>query len=442
MLAGMAASCGLASLPLVAAAQTDLSPAADGSAASGYARAALSRREAPFTIDGRFPGGNVVVASISGDRVLLHQDLRDMGSGNWFYWNFRVKGAAGRALTFSFTHPWGAGRKPLNPIGVRGPAVSLDGGRTWQWLGAEAANGTSFTYRFPRGQQEARFSSGMPYVSDQFDAFMEKYRHNPHVEVNTLALTREGRRVERVHLGNLNGNPKYRVVLAARHHASEMTASYVLEGIMQYLLEDPVNGRWFREHGEALIIPFMDKDGVENGEQGKGRRGRDHNKDYSGTSIYSATAALRAYVPIWAAGKPLVGIDLHCPWIRGGSHERIHQVGHRDPAIWKQQMQFGNKLQTASAASRLVYSQSSDLAFGTSWNKESPQPDATFKDWLAQVDGARLATTLEIPFANASGGEVTQESARALGADVARALVEYLKELDGAGRAPNPHIRN
>ena len=43
---------------------------------------------------------------------------------------------------------------------------------------------------------------------------------------------------------------------------------------------------------EALV-PFVDKDGVEEGDQGKNRAPRDHNRDYAGASMYPETGALR-----------------------------------------------------------------------------------------------------------------------------------------------------
>lgn len=46
-------------------------------------------------VDCDFPGGNIVVDGIKDDTVFLHQDVRDT-QGDWFYWYFRVRGAAGR----------------------------------------------------------------------------------------------------------------------------------------------------------------------------------------------------------------------------------------------------------------------------------------------------------------------------------------------------------
>ena len=91
-------------------------------------------------VDANYPGGNIIVERIEGDAICLQPDMRDT-EGWWFYWNFRVRGAQGRTLTFRFSGD--------NPIGVRGPAVSTDGGRSWSWLGSEAVQDASFKYAFP-----------------------------------------------------------------------------------------------------------------------------------------------------------------------------------------------------------------------------------------------------------------------------------------------------
>lgn len=383
-----------------------------------------------FAIDDEFPGGNIVVTSIDGNSVYLHQDLNDT-QRNWFYWYFRVRGASGKTLRFEFTHPWGEKLKPNIPIGVHGPAVSVDGGKTWKWVGADAVDGRSFSYNFGSDQNDVRFSFGMPYTEADFDAFIDPYRKHPNVDMGALAITRGGRSVERLHVGSIRGDAAYRIVIAARNHASEMMTSYVLEGMIRHILEDQDEGAWFRESVEALILPFMDKDGVELGEQGKYRRGRDHNTDYGGESIYASTAALRKYVPVWAKGRLVAAIDLHCPYIRGGRHETIHQVGASDPAIWKEQQALSALLERVTQSSPLRFYATNDMPFGKEWNQAST---GRFRDWAATINGVRLVTTLEFPYANASGSAVTQETARRFGKDLAVALTRYLQGLD-ANRA-------
>ena len=92
------------------------------------ARSASGPYQAGFTVDKDMPAGNIALERIEGDDVYVHQELRDT-KGEWFYWAFRVKGAQGRTLTFSFTNKKSGG----GPVGVRGPVVSTDGGKTFSY---------------------------------------------------------------------------------------------------------------------------------------------------------------------------------------------------------------------------------------------------------------------------------------------------------------------
>ena len=162
---------------------------------------------ADIEIDARYPGGNIVVERIEGDHVYLRPDLRDT-NGWWFYWSFRVQGAAERTLTFHFT-----GR---NPIGVRGPAVSSDGGRSWSWLGRDRVEGASFAYAFPADQDEVRFCFAIPYQEEDLRKFLASHRDGPHLSVQELCKSRKGRSIERLHVGAIDKDPKHRIRPAPR----------------------------------------------------------------------------------------------------------------------------------------------------------------------------------------------------------------------------------
>lgn len=372
---------------------------------------------ADVEIDAQYPDGNIVVERIEGDRVYLRPDLRDT-NGWWFYWNFRVRGANGRTLTFEFT-----GR---TPIGVRGPAVSTDGGRGWSWLEADKVKGSAFAYSFPERYDEVRFCFAVPYQEEDLRRFLTVHEDNSFLSVKELCKSRKGRSVERLHVGSSDGDPAYRVFLTARHHACESMANYALEGFIEAALADTEDGKWFRENVEVLIIPFVDKDGVEDGDQGKNRKPHDHNRDYKGESIYPSVAAIRSFVPAWSEGRLKIAMDLHCPWIRGTHNEVIYMVGGAEPGRWQRQVAFGKILEEVQQGP-LVYSAADNLPFGTSWNTRKNYGDLmSCSMWTAQIDGIRLATSFEIPYANAAGRPVDAESARAFGRDLARAVRQYL----------------
>jgi len=264
---------------------------------------------APVKINSDFPGGNIVFERMEGDDVFLHQDLRDT-NGDWFYWYFAVTGAQGRELTFHFTQS--------RALGVLGPGVSTDGGVTWRWLNAYGL-GDSFTYKFAPDEKEVRFSFGMPYTAANLKRFLDQYTPGPYLSREILTTSPKGRQVEKLRLGRIAGGADYKVFITVRHHSCEMMVSYVAEGIMAAFLDEQTAGidraaiDWLRDHVELMMIPFVDKDGVEDGDQGKNRIPHDHQADYRGESIYAETAAIRQLLPIWTAGQPILNFDLHDP---------------------------------------------------------------------------------------------------------------------------------
>lgn len=367
--------------------------------------------------DTAFPGGNAVLDGIDGDTVRLHPDLRDT-QGNWFYWSFRVRGAAGRDLTFQFT--------AQDPVGVRGPAVSLDEGLTWRWLGNATGRTDRFHYSFAADACSVRFSFGMNYVDADWQRFLRKIDGGPAVRRDSLCRSRKGRDVPRLHVGQLAKAPKHVVLLTARHHCCEMMENYAIEGVVAGVLADDETGRWYRDCVEVAIVPFMDRDGCEDGDQGKNRQPRDHNRDYAGESLYPETRALREFAPLWAQDGRLVMIDLHCPWIRGPFNEQLYQVGQESQAVWSEQQRFGAVLERV-ARGPLPYRQADDLPFGREWNVGSGYGDGmSSAKWFSSLPGTRLATSFELPYANCSGQEVNAHTARAFGRDLAEALRAYL----------------
>jgi len=368
-------------------------------------------------IDSGFPGGNGVVDRIDGDRVFLHQELRDT-EGFWFYWHFRVRGAAGRTLTFTFTE--GA------PVGVRGAAVSRDDGGTWTWESGQVFTQDSFTHTFAPGEHTLRFSFGMPYTAAHWDRFLARLGARPGVRPGILCTSRKGRPVEVLRLEPPSSEPRFLAVVTCRHHCCEMMANDVLEGLIEAFLADDACGRRLRRTLSLLVVPFVDKDGVEDGDQGKNRVPRDHGRDYDDKPIYPETKTVRDLIAQERGGRELIGIDLHCPWIRGEWNELIYQVGCSGAAAWEAQQRFGVALEKARTGP-LPYTAASNLPFGAAWNTDSNYNQGRgFSKWVSGLPRVALATSFEIPYANAGGVEVNAASARAFGCDLARALDHFL----------------
>ena len=241
-----------------------------------------------MTIDRDFSGGNIRVLGIEGDTVRVENELRDT-TGDWFYWAFRVKGAAGRTLTFDF------GEKAW--VGRWGAAVSHDG-YDWAWGGKASPDFRRFSYAFGPDEDTAYFCHDIHYSPARF----EREAREQGWRLRVLTVSEQGRAVPYVRLGG----GKRTILLTSRHHACESTGTYVLEGFLREFERRPLPGY------SLIAVPFMDMDGVANGDQGKNRRPHDHDMDYGvERSLYASVRAVRT-LAAWEQVDYF--FDLHAPW--------------------------------------------------------------------------------------------------------------------------------
>jgi len=266
----------------------------------------------------------------------------------------------------------------------------------------------------------------MPYVQANLREFLRTLKPGAHLKASTHCKTRKGRSCVRLRFGRLDGKCAHRVLLTCRHHACEMMANYVLEGIITAAMGPTDDGRWLRQNVEFLAVPFMDTDGAEDGDQGKNRKPHDHNRDYRDRSIYPSVRALRELAPAWSGGRLRIALDMHCPYIRGGTNEQIFFVGGPSKANWERIRRFGQALKAAQSGA-LRYSGNFDIPHGVSWNKTAVGPCGK---WAERLAGVRVATTIEIPYARAGGKDVTPQTARTFGAAIARAMRRFLAAQD------------
>ena len=396
---------------------------------------------AGLEIDGRLPAGNIVVEAVEGDAVRLTRELRDTAT-DWFYWAFRVKGAKGRTLTFRFDENvcWGG------PVGVRGPAVTTDGGQTWSYPCDGKSTKSSFAYAFET-DDEVRFYETWQFLPPDWEAFLAAHAadRGRKFETGVLCRSRKGRDVPKARFGCLSGRPKYRVFMSSRHHCSEATATPVLEGVASAFLADDELGRWLRENVELMVVPFVDYDGVTDGDQGKNRAPHDHNRDYM-EFLYPETRAIAEWIGSHAGGRLDVFIDVHCPWIRGKCNEWLY-TPWKDPKILpsaEDEARYSKLLEDLQCGT-MRYRASDDLPFGKDWNTGGNYAQG----WSAviwacrRVKGLRIARSYEVPFANANGAIVTPETCRELGRDTAKVFRAFFLGEKGLPRCVDgiyPHL--
>ncbi len=284
------------------------------------------------------PGGNVKVNRLSPGRAEIESDLRDTPT-HWFYWNFEAKVLTPGKIEFHFP----VGKQWLS---AQGPCVSTDDGKTWRWAGKDKCFFCNpdptklhdgFVWEFTHAGENVRFAQGFPYQRSDFDDFVQRNNDNRELHAGILTKSRHGRECPMLTIGSGDRT----MLLSCRHHACEATAAHVLEGFVAEAIADNTIAAAFRKEYTLFVIPFMDIDGVEDGDQGKGRAPHDHNRDYGLTEhLYPEVAAVEE---LHKKHPFNIVLDFHDPAVRSDdclypgaphidAHEHFYFGGYRSPS--------------------------------------------------------------------------------------------------------------
>ena len=345
----------------------------------------VDRTDKAVVVETDFPGGNAKVVSASAEAVHLEPELR--GGRPWFYWCF--KATAAKAGKVSFIFPEKVAGFTNGAIGFQGPAVSTDDGSTWKWMGTEQVDGHRFFYEFSRAGQSVHFAVTIPYVQENLDSFLAERRGNPHLRTSVLTKSRNGREVPLLQIGD-EGPNVLPVLVTGRHHAAETMASFVLEGFLAEAMSDSEAALAFRKKYVLYAVPFVDKDGVQEGDQGKNRQPHDHNRDYGEESIYPEIRAIKA---LDAKKDFRFALDFHCPTLVMRDHQVMYFVGSK----MRPQHNFENVSELAKWIKKGLpdNAPSGPLV----WLRDADQPQPMNSHYFGSKPNAIMAATFEFPFA-------------------------------------------
>ena len=222
-------------------------------------------------------------------------------------------------------------------------------------------------------------------------------------------LTNRGRKQYVYSFGNKNGKI---FLLTCRHHACEASANFVLEGAIEQLSSSHLKDKY-----SIKVIPFVDLDGVVDGDQGKSRFPHDHNRDYIDEPIYSSIR----YITKHYHNNLMYYFDLHCPGKWGGIHNYVSLI-EGDETMSVKQKQYSAILEKINCSS-VPYQQINNIEYLAHWNKPSCNSRKFFVE-----EKARLGFTLEIPFFGELEKPYSIEGLRDLGRSLIKSLEVFDKE--------------
>ena len=358
-----------------------------------------------------FAGGNCRLISVenSNDKTVvnLEQELRDTPNW-WFYWCFCVEDAPEGEVIFVFNNG--------DVVCPHGPTTSTDGIH-WQWCEDAFVSHTRFKYTFSKNDNKRYFAFSIPYLVADFERFYDSIRNDTAVVRSVLTQSEKGRELPLLTIGQGQKD----ILLTARHHCCESTASYALEGAVNSILgehRDILNE--YRFH----ILPFVDIDGVEQGDQGKDRAPHDHNRDYIDKPIYNYTRAIYKYVE---SMNLTCFLDFHSPWSWGGRDDEPHI--HLAPAVMPtptMQEDFVKALTTVTQleTGNIIRYNGTTIPYGTHPNKIG---NKNSKNYFKLQCKANLAVSIETPYSGNLNNGYTVEQLHTWGGHIIKALYNLLK---------------
>ena len=341
-----------------------------------------------------FVGGNIRLKERCGNVFYLENELRDT-TQDWFYWAFCVEDAEAGEFVFRFQK---------DRIGYWGAAVSSDL-VNWSWVNNR--EGESFRYVFSGGET-LYFAHHMLYHPTRLFRFAREHG----IPVSELCKSRRERSVPCLSIGQGSRS----ILLTARNHACESTGSYVLEGVLQELCEHPIDDT------RIFCVPFVDYDGVIDGDQGKARAPHDHNRDYKGDTphIYPEVIAILQYADTYGCHY---GFDFHSPWHLYGENDTVFIVQNSIEKLDRQK-RFAEIFESEITEGSMRYSKANDHPPFVGWN----QPSSSFSVIMTSRAECYNAHTLETCYFGTEDNKVEIAKLLELGRCYGKAISRYIQE--------------
>ena len=348
---------------------------------------------------------------------------KDTGSDDsqWFY--FEVKAAKGETLTFDLLG--------VNDTNVPGhwksavPVVSNDGGTTWARLTTKPERlEDAFRFTHTLEADTVRFAFHDPYTLTMIEADIARWSTHPAATLRSIGNSVEGRPIQLLSItdSSVPAAEKQGVWVTARQHSAEVTSSFTLAGFVDALLAEDETGRALRKRFHVHIVPAANPDGIALGNYRDNALGMNLNRLWDGSATLETAPEMvhiRREIRAWvdAGNNYSFYIDLHST-----SGDEPHFAFHNNtknttPEYAAELQRFLDLVEKHcphfSAATGLSSSMDRRFSDDSNWKEYG------VKAWI--FEGA---------YNNQNHGAtpeafMTPETHRAVGAAIARALVEF-----------------
>jgi hypothetical protein len=178
-------------------------------------------------------------------------------------------------------------------------------------------SGDSKEYAYTFTGKTVYFSHAYPYTYANLTALTDSLNGNPNVRISDISVSELGRPVKlfRITDYGIPDSSKQLIWILGRNHAMEHHSSYVVEGLINYLVSADNKAGRLRSQCIIYIVPMMDVDMSALGGTGKDQNPVDFNRDWDSPSYWNAVKDVKNKIVQTAGQNRLrVFIDSHNPF--------------------------------------------------------------------------------------------------------------------------------
>lgn len=281
-------------------------------------------------------------------------------------------------------------------------------------------------FTHPGGAQRVTAAFCYPYGPQDLEATLAET--GSAWERSVIGVTGQGRPLPRLRLAHpapseASQRPLPGLYLLARQHAGETPGSWVLDGILRFLASDEPEPRELGEALDVWVVPFVDLDGVVNGDYGKDALPWDFNRAWEPMPMRPEVQAIQRDLLRFATlATPRLVIDLHAP-------------GHSTPDLYVQlprEQRPAPQQQAALRFAELMADHWPDLdpkslarptRYSSRWNAL-----ATVGTWVWDYLEETVEVTVETSYQSLAGRPLDPHGYREVGCGIALTAATWLRE--------------
>jgi hypothetical protein len=232
------------------------------------------------------------------------------------HWHFLVNARAGSDITLifqNFNEIYNGRKIPFDSSWPADCVVSPDG-KKWQHIPAEWIEGNRMRVKIHMETDSLFVAQVEPYRLSDLQQLFSRIKDDERVKITPIGESVEGRKLHIIQIGDEDA--PHRLFIRARAHPWEAGTNWIVEGIINELLQRTDEVRKFLDCYSVYILPIANIDGVVHGVTRFNLNGMDLNRNFNVPAdpvLSPENAAMERWLEemIAQGKKPDLAIDFH-----------------------------------------------------------------------------------------------------------------------------------